>query len=165
MTHDLAKELLDLAIERGVMVATAESCTGGMIAAAITDLAGSSAVFDRGFATYSNEAKAEMLGVPIEHTQDPGAVSDLVAREMAEGAVAHSRAQFAVAVTGIAGPGGGSVAKPVGLVYIATASEGGKVEARKFGFAESHGAISRSAIRQATVEEALGMLIAAIEAG
>lgn len=111
-------------IQAGKMLATAESCTGGMIAAACTDLAGSSAWFDRGFVTYSNEAKTEMLGVDAALITAHGAVSEPVARAMAEGALAHSKADVAVAVTGIAGPSGGSVDKPVGTVWFAWAMRG-----------------------------------------
>ncbi|MBF9266417.1 CinA family protein, partial [Acidovorax cattleyae] len=103
--------------ERGWMMATAESCTGGMIAGACTDLAGSSQWFERGFVTYSNTAKTELLGVPAALIDTHGAVSEPVARAMAEGALRHSRAHAALSVTGVAGPGGGSVAKPVGTVW------------------------------------------------
>jgi len=116
--------LLALYRTRGLRIATAESCTGGMIAAALTDIGGSSDVFERGFVTYSNEAKTEMLGVPAELIAHHGAVSVHVAREMALGALRHARADVAVAVTGIAGPGGGSDAKPVGLVYLGGARKG-----------------------------------------
>lgn len=143
------------------MVATAESCTGGMIGAALTDVAGSSAVVDRGFITYSNEAKAEMLGVPLEHTQNPGAVSALVAEEMVAGALKNSNAQLAVAVTGIAGPGGGSDAKPVGLVFIAVQREGQTVVVEECRFADQ-GAVTRADVRRMTVEKALDMLLAAL---
>ena len=108
-----------------LMVATAESCTGGLVAGALTEIAGSSAVVDRGFVTYTNEAKAEMLGVPAERWRRHGAVSRETAEAMAKGALAHSRADLAVAITGIAGPGGGSAEKPVGLVHFAAASRGG----------------------------------------
>ena len=108
---------------RGWMLATAESCTGGLIAAALTHVAGSSDVFDRGFVTYSNEAKADLLGVPMELIDRHGAVSEQVARAMAEGALARSRAGIAISVTGIAGPGGGSADKPVGLVWFGCATQ------------------------------------------
>ena len=111
----LAQQLL----ARHWMMATAESCTGGLIAAACTDLAGSSAWFERGLVTYSNEAKTELLGVPAELIAQHGAVSEAVARAMAAGALARSQAQVAVAVTGVAGPGGGSASKPVGTVWLA----------------------------------------------
>lgn len=106
------------------MLATAESCTGGMIAAALTDIAGSSDVVERGFVTYSNAAKEQMLGVPASLIKDNGAVSEQVARAMAEGAVVHSKADIAVSVTGVAGPGGGSADKPVGTVHFACARRG-----------------------------------------
>ncbi|HVJ33495.1 MAG TPA: CinA family protein [Terriglobia bacterium] len=113
--------LLDLYRRRGWMVATAESCTGGLIAATLTEIAGSSDVVDRGFVTYSNEAKTDLLGVPAAMIAAHGAVSAEVAAAMARGALEHSRATVSVAVTGIAGPGGGSAEKPVGLVYIGVA--------------------------------------------
>ncbi|MEG0936803.1 MAG: CinA family protein [Comamonas sp.] len=116
--EELVQQLAAKLTEKGWMLATAESCTGGMIAAACTDLAGSSQWFDRGFVTYSNEAKTEMLGVPAELIAKHGAVSEEVVRAMAEGAIRHSRAQVSIAVTGIAGPGGGSVEKPVGTVWV-----------------------------------------------
>lgn len=116
--EELVQQLAAKLTEKGWMLATAESCTGGMIAAACTDLAGSSQWFDRGFVTYSNEAKTEMLGVPAELIAKHGAVSEQVVRAMAEGAIRHSRAQVSIAVTGIAGPGGGSEDKPVGTVWV-----------------------------------------------
>jgi nicotinamide-nucleotide amidase len=117
--------LAGLMLEKGWMLATAESCTGGLIASACTDLAGSSAWFDRGFVTYSNAAKVEQLGVDAALIAQHGAVSEPVALAMASGALAHSAAQCAIAVTGIAGPGGGSAAKPVGTVWFAWAWPGG----------------------------------------
>ncbi len=114
---------------RGWMVATAESCTGGMIAATLTSIAGSSDVVDRGFVTYSNAAKTEMLGVPETLIAAHGAVSAQVAAAMAQGALAHSRAGIAISVTGIAGPGGGSADKPVGLVWFGSAIRGGAADA------------------------------------
>ncbi|WP_374448696.1 CinA family protein [Stella sp.] len=131
MTDEWTEPLADLAIRalgecraRGLMVATAESCTGGLVAAALTEIAGSSDVVERGFVTYSNAAKAEMLGVPMPLIQDFGAVSAEVARAMAEGAIRNSAAAVAVAVTGIAGPGGATPTKPVGLVHFAAAGRG-----------------------------------------
>lgn len=115
--------LLDLYRRRGWMIATAESCTGGLIAATLTEIAGSSDVVDRGFVTYSNEAKTDLLGVPADLIAAHGAVSSEVARAMALGALARSRATVSIAVTGIAGPGGGSAEKPVGLVYIGRAQK------------------------------------------
>jgi nicotinamide-nucleotide amidase len=151
-----AQTLLDLYRTKQLHIATVESCTGGMIAAAITDIAGSSDVFDRGFVTYSNEAKSQ-LGVPADLIAQHGAVSVHVAREMAAGALKHSKADVAVAVTGIAGPGGGSDAKPVGLVYLAVARRGADPAIERHQF---HG--DRAAIRQATVERALEMLAEAL---
>jgi len=152
-----AGRLLGLAAAQGALIATAESCTGGMIAAAITDIAGSSAVFDRGYVTYSNAAKQAMLGVGADTLARHGAVSEEVAREMAEGALARSGATLAVAVTGIAGPGG-SEFKPEGRVCFALARNGAptQTETRDFG------AIGRARVRQATVERALDLMIAAL---
>ncbi len=122
-----AATLVALAKTRGVRLATAESCTGGMIAAALTDIAGSSAVFTHGFVTYSNEAKSEMLGVPEGLINAVGAVSEAVARRMAMGARLRAGADFALSVTGIAGPDGGSLAKPVGTVWFGLAGPGGVI--------------------------------------
>lgn len=136
------------------MMATAESCTGGMIAAACTDLAGSSAWFERGFVTYSNAAKHELLGVPMALIAQHGAVSEPVARAMAEGALVRSQAQVSVAVTGVAGPTGGSVAKPVGTVWFGFATPAGVVsEMRRFDG-------DRAAVRSVTVQHALMRLLA-----
>lgn len=141
---NIAANLVAKAREAGVLVATAESCTGGMVAAAITDLAGASHVFDRGFITYSNEAKTEMLGVRPATLDAHGAVSEAVAREMALGALARSNAGLAVAVTGIAGPGGGSEEKPVGTVHVALAGPGdGDLEHRKVRFPGGRGRVRR----------------------
>lgn len=150
-------QLIDLYRAKHLRIATAESCTGGMIAAALTDIAGSSDVFERGFVTYSNEAKTEQIGVPADLIAHHGAVSVHVAREMAVGALKRSRGDVAVAVTGIAGPGGGSEAKPVGLVYLAVARKGSDPAIERHLF---HG--DRAAIRQATVERALEMLAEAV---
>lgn len=139
------------------MVATAESCTGGMIAAAITDVAGSSAIFDRGFVTYTNAAKMAMLGVRAETITAHGAVSEEVAREMAEGALARSDATLAVAVTGIAGPGG-SEFKPEGRVCFGLARTGAATLTETVEF----GAIGRAKVRHATVAHALGLLLQAL---
>ena len=155
----LAEQIVERGTQAGIVIATAESCTGGMIAAAITDIAGSSAVFDRGFVTYSNEAKADMLGVPIEHTNNPGAVSVLVAKEMVAGTLKNSNANLAVSVTGIAGPGGGNDLKPVGLVFMAIQSKGQEPKITELRFNESHGATDRAIIRQLTVEAALEALL------
>jgi nicotinamide-nucleotide amidase len=139
---------------RGLKLATAESCTGGLIAGLLTEIAGSSDVVERGFVTYSNEAKAEMLGVDPALIETHGAVSAEVARAMAAGALAHSRADVAVSVTGVAGPGGGSLAKPVGLVHLAAARRGGAIIHHEARF----GDIGRSGIRVATITQALAML-------
>lgn len=149
-----ARRLLELCRAHGLRIATAESCTGGLVAGALTEIAGSSDVVDRGFVTYSNEAKAAMLGVPSELLERHGAVSEEVVRAMAEGALAHSGADLAVAITGIAGPNGGSAEKPVGLVHFACAVKGEAVrhELRKFGD------LGRSEIRRQSVLVALAML-------
>lgn len=148
--------LLDLARATGARIATAESCTGGMIGAALTDVAGSSDVFERGFITYSNDAKVEMLGVRPETLAAHGAVSEEVAAEMASGALAHSRAMIAVSVTGIAGPGG-SEFKPEGRVCFGLATPAGtRTETVEFG------AIGRDAVRRATVAHALDLLAQAL---
>ena len=153
-----AERLLALCRDRGLRIATAESCTGGLIAACLTDIAGSSDVVDRGFVTYSNEAKHDLLGVPDALLMRVGAVSEEVARAMAVGALARSDAHLAVAVTGIAGPGGGTDAKPVGLVHHACAGPGGAVVHRRVVYPGDRGAV-----RRATVETALDMLIAGAE--
>ena len=140
-------------VASGRMLATAESCTGGMIAAACTDLAGSSQWFERGFVTYSNEAKAEMLAVPPGLIEEHGAVSEPVARAMADGALAHSRAQVSLAVTGVAGPTGGTEAKPVGTVWFAWCV-GGETHSEM-----QHFAGDRAAVRVATVRYALKRLL------
>ena len=145
-------------LARGWMLATAESCTGGMIAAACTDLSGSSQWFERGFVTYSNEAKAEMLGVPPGLIDQHGAVSEPVARAMADGALAHSRAQVSLAVTGVAGPTGGTEAKPVGTVWFAWCV-GGETHSEM-----QHFAGDRAAVRVATVRYALKRLLSLLPA-
>ena len=149
-----ARDLLAVARERNIRIATAESCTGGLIAGLLTEIPGSSDVVERGFVTYSNQAKEDLLGVPAELLHAHGAVSEPVCRAMAEGALKHSLAQLSVAVTGIAGPGGGSAEKPVGLVYIATARLGSEVLIRECRF----GDIGRAQVRLRTVEEALTLL-------
>ncbi len=146
--------LLAAAKAGGVRIATAESCTGGLIAALLTEIPGSSDVFGRGFVTYSNKAKEDMLGVPAATLRQHGAVSEPVARIMAEGAIRNSTAQMSVAVTGIAGPGGGTDEKPVGLVHIAVARAGEATLHREYRF----GDIGRGAIRLASVGAALEML-------
>jgi nicotinamide-nucleotide amidase len=149
----LCEQLAQALLARGWRLATAESCTGGMIAAACTDLSGSSQWFDRGFVTYSNEAKQEMLGVDPALIARHGAVSEVVARAMAFGAVRHAQAQASVAVTGIAGPTGGSPEKPVGTVWFAFQVDGRlSSEMRRFDG-------DRAAVRSATVEHALRRLL------
>lgn len=154
---DLARMTVASALEKKLMLATAESCTGGLIAAAITEIPGSSDVFDRGFVTYSNNAKRDLLGVPGELIMDLGAVSEPVARSMAEGAVVmgEGAVDIAVAVTGVAGPGGGTPLKPVGLVHIACARTGENIVHDVFRF----GDIGRTEIRIKTTEQALQMMI------
>lgn len=149
----LSAQLADLLRKRGWMLATAESCTGGLIAGACTSLAGSSDWFDAGFVTYSNEAKTAMLGVDAALLDAHGAVSEVVARAMAFGAVRHSRAKVSVAVTGIAGPGGGSAAKPVGTVWFGFQVDG------VLSSEVVHFAGDRAAVREATVQHALGRLV------
>ena len=153
----LAQQLVQLAVEKGALLATAESCTGGLIAGAITDIAGSSVVFDCGFVTYSNDAKTAMLGVSAARIIAVGAVSQEVAREMAAGALQFSRATLAVAVTGIAGPGG-SEHKPEGRVWFGLAQQGQRVTAEVVEF----GAIGRAAVRAGSVDHALHLLIRAL---
>lgn len=149
----LTQRLAALLQQKHWMLATAESCTGGLIAGACTDLAGSSAWFERGFVTYSNEAKTELLGVPAAMIDAHGAVSEPVARAMAEGAVARSHAQVGVAVTGVAGPSGGSPEKPVGTVWFGW-SVGGELRTERRLFQGD-----RAAVRAATVHHALQTLV------
>ena len=148
-----AAELVATLLSNGQMLATAESCTGGMVAACVTDVAGSSAVFDRGFVTYSNAAKNEMLGVPKKLLETFGAVSEQVALSMAEGAISHSAATIAIAITGIAGPTGGSETKPVGLVHFAVTRRRGKAIADKQIFEGN-----RAQVRAQARDHALQML-------
>jgi nicotinamide-nucleotide amidase len=152
--REAAKRLLELCRERGLRVATAESCTGGLVAAALTEITGSSDVVDCGFVTYSNEAKQSMLDVPAAILKRHGAVSGETASAMAAGALKHSRADLAVAITGIAGPGGGSKEKPVGLVHFAAASRDGRQLSRRRLF----GKIGRRRVRERSVAEALKLL-------
>ncbi len=148
-----ARELLDHARAQGLRIVTAESCTGGLIAALLTEIPGSSDVVERGFVTYSNEAKEDLLGVPGNLIRQYGAVSEPVARAMAEGALKHSLAHIAVAVTGIAGPGGGTAEKPVGLVYVAAYRQD-RTTLKELRL----GDIGRSEIRSRTVAEAIALL-------
>jgi len=149
-----ARRLIDLCRAAGLRVATAESCTGGLVAGALTEIAGSSDVVERGFVTYSNGAKTEMLGVPADLVARHGAVSEEVARVMAEGALSRSAAELAVSVTGVAGPGGCSAAKPVGLVHFGCAAKGHGVRhlERRFGD------VGRSEVRRLSVLAALALL-------
>ncbi|HLK81493.1 MAG TPA: CinA family protein [Xanthobacteraceae bacterium] len=152
--RDAAARVLDACRSGGLKVAAAESCTGGLVAGALTEIAGSSDVFDRGFVTYSNAAKQEMLGVAAAILERHGAVSRETAEAMARGALAASNADLAIAITGIAGPGGGSAAKPVGLVHFAAAARDGQRVHREKRYAD----IGRSAVRKKAVAEALAML-------
>ena len=149
-----ARAVLDACRARGFKLATAESCTGGLVAGALTEIAGSSAVVDRGFVTYSNEAKQQMLGVLGETLRAHGAVSRQTAEEMARGAIAHSDADIAVAITGIAGPGGASKDKPVGLVHFAAAARNGALTHKEM----RYGDIGRAEVRAKSVLQALVML-------
>ena len=148
-----AEALLAQARAKGLKIATAESCTGGLLAGLLTEIPGSSDVFERGFVTYSNAAKCEQLGVPEDVIREFGAVSEMVAREMAHGALLQSKAQLSVAVTGIAGPSGGVPGKPVGLVHLA-AARGDQLIHRLCNF----GDIGRTQVRLKSVEAALEML-------
>jgi len=151
----LARSLLDLCRSRKLMIATAESCTGGLVAGALTDIPGSSDVIDRGFVTYSNDAKRAMLGVEADTLATFGAVSKETATQMAVGALERADVDLAVSITGIAGPGGAVPGKPVGLVHFAVAARDGRITHRECRF----GAIGRSAVRQRSVVEALRMLM------
>ena len=150
----LARLLVDEARQRSLRIVTAESCTGGLVAGAICSIAGASDVFERGFVTYSNRAKQELLGVPGDLIADMGAVSEPVARMMAEGALANSNAHVAVAITGVAGPGGGTRMKPVGTVHIATARANQAVRHREELFEEP----SREGVQLAAAAAALQAL-------
>ncbi|WP_153769142.1 CinA family protein [Labrenzia sp. CE80] len=149
-----AENIIADARRKGLIIATAESCTGGLIAGLLTEVPGSSAVIDRGFVTYSNEAKQEMLGVPFETLEAVGAVSCETAIAMAEGALKNSRADLAVSVTGIAGPGGGSAQKPVGTVHFALAANNRKTEH----LAAQFGDIGRGEVRLQAVVKALELI-------
>ena len=149
-----AASILQRARAQNLKIATAESCTGGLVAALFTEIPGSSATFDRGFVVYSNAAKHDMLGVPAELIETHGAVSAQTACAMAEGALAHSQADIAIAITGVAGPGGGSAEKPVGLVHFASARAGAPtmpVEMR-------YGDLGRANVRRAALESALALI-------
>jgi len=153
----LAHALLDEGRKKGLHIATAESCTGGLIAAALTEIPGASDVMDRGFVVYSNAAKIELLGIPKDVIAKNGAVSEATARAMAERSLVHSVAELAVSCTGIAGPAGGTPAKPVGLVHIAAARKGQNTIHHEYRF----GDIGRSEVRMKSVEAALKLLLQA----
>ncbi|MCB1543420.1 MAG: CinA family protein [Rhodoblastus sp.] len=157
--EDRARRLVERYAAAGLKIVTAESCTGGLVAGLITEIAGSSAVLERGFVVYSNEAKVGLLGVAPETLAAVGAVSAETAREMAAGALEHSRADISVSITGVAGPGGGSAEKPVGLVHFACARRNGPVVhvERRFGD------IGRSAVRRAAIEQAMELLEQAVQ--
>ena len=161
LSHSLvaqAEQLLAVCRDNKIKIATAESCTGGLIAGCLTAVAGSSDVVERGFVTYSNEAKSEMLGVPAELILRVGAVSEEVSRAMAEGALIHSHAELALAVTGVAGPGGGTQDKPVGLVHLSCARQSGVTQHERHVYEGD-----RDAVRWATVGTALDMALAAVK--
>ena len=157
---ELAQAVLTAARSSGMRLATAESCTGGLVAVALTDIPGSSDVFDRGFVTYADAAKQEVLGVSPGVLERAGAVSAETAAAMAEGALAASPADITVSVTGVAGPGGGSPAKPVGLVWFATAVRGGSTRTLERRF----GDIGRAGVREAATRTALELLLARLQA-
>jgi nicotinamide-nucleotide amidase len=154
-----AAELLAEARERGITIATAESCTGGLLAATITAVPGSSDVFERGFVTYSNASKSELLGVPVWLIERHGAVSEDVARALAGGALTHSRATIAIAVTGVAGPGGGAAEKPVGLVHFAAGRRDTEISHARVLFED----LGRSRIRREAVAYALTLLASLVQ--
>lgn len=156
---ECAAQTLDKCRDAGQMVATVESCTGGLIAASLTEIAGSSAVVEAGFVTYSNEAKTRLVGVPVKLLESFGAVSKPVAIAMAEGALAHSGASITVSVTGVAGPGGGSAEKPVGTVHMACARSGYETRHEL----KNYGDLGRSEIRVRTVLDALALLQACLK--
>lgn len=156
-----AKDTLDMLREGGLMLATAESCTGGLIAGLLTSIAGSSGMVDRGFVTYSNEAKSEMLDVPMALIAQHGAVSEQVAREMAEGALRNSRANVSISVTGVAGPDGGSEEKPIGLVHFGCA----RPETATHHVRMTYGDIGRNEVRHAAIGTALAMIRQSVSQG
>ncbi|WP_169569157.1 CinA family protein [Sneathiella limimaris] len=156
--YELAAQVIEQAKAKGISIATAESCTGGLIGGALTDVSGSSAVVDRGFITYTNKAKMQVLGVSAETLREVGAVAEKTAREMAIGAIRKSASELSVAVTGIAGPGGSDY-KPGGRVHLATANLNGVLEHRKM----DYGDIGRDKVRIATIITALEMLLNAID--
>lgn len=151
---EAAKNLLAICKRKNLLIATAESCTAGLVAGTLTEVPGTSSILDRGFITYSNEAKHEMLGVPRDILAEHGAVSVETAEAMARGVLGHSRVHLAVSVTGIAGPDGGSAEKPVGLVFFAGASRGGKLITSE----QRYGNIGRDKVRKQSVLQAFRML-------
>ncbi len=155
----LARQVIETAAARGLVLVTAESCTGGLVAGALTAIAGSSAVLERGFVTYSNASKTELLAVPADLIEAHGAVSEPVARAMAQGALAGSGADLSVSVTGVAGPGGGTAEKPVGLVHFSAVGPKGEIHAM-----HRFGDIGREQVRLASVRVALGLLLERIRA-
>lgn len=155
----LAQAIVDKAGAEGVMVAAAESCTGGLVAGALTDVPGASAIFERGFITYSNDAKIEMLGVAPVLIERYGAVSGPVAKAMAKGALAHSRADVAVSITGIAGPSGATDRKPIGLVWFGLADRHGVIRAERRIFADG----SRDFVRTKATETALHLMLTGLD--
>jgi nicotinamide-nucleotide amidase len=156
---EAATALIELCVRKVLRIATAESCTGGLVAGALTEIPGSSAVVDRGFVTYSNAAKQQMLGVSADTLRDHGAVSRQTAEAMARGALGNADADLVVSITGIAGPGGGNPDKPVGLVYFSAASRGGALNAVEM----RYGDIGRAEVRHKSVLQALSMLQAMAE--
>jgi nicotinamide-nucleotide amidase len=157
--HTLARQVIETAAARGLVLVTAESCTGGLVAGALTAIAGSSAVLERGFVTYSNASKTDLLAVPADLIEAHGAVSEPVARAMARGALAGSGADLSVSVTGVAGPGGGTAEKPVGLVHFSGVGPNGEVHAM-----HRFGDIGREQVRMASVRVALDLLLERIRA-
>ena len=155
----LARQVIETAAARGLVLVTAESCTGGLVAGALTAIAGSSAVVERGFVTYSNASKTDLLAVPADLIEAHGAVSEPVARAMARGALAGSGADLSVSVTGVAGPGGGTAEKPVGLVHFSAVGPNGEIHAM-----HRFGDIGRDQVRLASVRVALGLLLERIRA-
>lgn len=167
-TQSLTEQLAEVLLQHGWMLATAESCTGGLIASHCTDLSGSSHWFERGFVTYSNEAKHDMLGVDSALIAEHGAVSEAVAQAMALGALRHSRAQVSIAVTGVAGPTGGSAEKPVGAVWFswATPSDAGPTLGAETAWVKTelmHFSGDRAAVREAATQHALQTLLALLQ--
>jgi nicotinamide-nucleotide amidase len=150
----LARQVIETAAAKGLVLVTAESCTGGLVAGALTAIAGSSAVVERGFVTYSNASKTDLLAVPADLIEAHGAVSEPVARAMARGALAGSGADLSVSVTGVAGPGGGTAEKPVGLVHFSAVGPNGEIHAM-----HRFGDIGRDQVRLASVRVALGLLL------